>query len=163
MKRLLCCLSLALAGCSEARSSGPHEENKTPMTNPTKATAVVLTSQVAWDVYRRYVDAWRAIPDEQRRNIASSVLAEGVRYSTPRHATGGRQTVIDDMETFQAKFPGGHFDIGDVSAHHDVALLTWILVSADETVVARGHDQIRVSADLVITELITFAPSVTSP
>jgi hypothetical protein len=153
MKRILCCLSLALAGCAD----------QAPTTNPTKETAVELTNQVAWDIYRRYVDAWKAIPDEQRRSIASSVLAEDIRYSTPRHATGGRQTVIDDMAAFQAKFPGGHFDIGDVSAHHDVALLTWILVSADGTVVAKGHDQIRVSAGLAITELITFAPSVTSP
>jgi hypothetical protein len=133
------------------------------MTTPTKETAVVLTNQVAWDVYRRYVECWKAIPDEQRRRDAASVLAAEVRYSTPRHERGGRQTVIDDMAVFQAKFPGGHFDIGDVSAHHDVALLTWILVSADGTVVAKGHDQIRVSANLEIIELITFAPSVTSP
>jgi hypothetical protein len=155
---MLCCLSLVLAGCTEEKAA--------PMTTPTKETAetaVVLSNQVAWDVYRRYVDAWKAIPDEQRRGIAESVLADGIRYSTPRHATGGRQTVIDDMAAFQAKFPGGHFDIGDVSAHHDVALLTWILVSGDGTVVAKGHDQIRVSADLAITELITFAPSVTAP
>jgi hypothetical protein len=132
------------------------------MTNPAKQAAP-LTNQVAWDLYRRYVDAWRAIPDEQRRSIAASVLAGDIRYSTPRHQTGGHQTVVDDMATFQAKFPGGHFDIGDVSAHHDVALLTWILVSADGTVVAKGHDQIRVSADLKIVELTTFAPSVTSP
>ncbi len=39
--------------------------------------------------------------------------------------------MIDDMAEFQKKFPEGHFDLGDVSAYHDVALLTWLLVQAD--------------------------------
>jgi hypothetical protein len=120
----------------------------------------VLTNQDAWNVYKKYVEAWRAMPDDQRAKLAAEVIDDHAQYSTPRHPTGGRQTIIDDMAAFQAKFPGGHFDIGDVSAHDDVALLTWILVQADGTVVARGHDQLRISADHKITSLITFAPSV---
>lgn len=126
-------------------------------------TMTTLTNQSATALYARYVAAWRAIPDEQRAAIAADVIAEHVRYTTPRHASGDRATVVDDMRTFQAKFPGGHFDIGDVSVHHDVALLTWILVQADGTELARGHDQLRVGADGKIAELITFAPSVTPP
>jgi hypothetical protein len=122
-----------------------------------------LTNQAAVDLYAKYVAGWRAIPDEQRAAIAAAVLAEDVRYATPRHATGDRATVVDDMRVFQARFPGGHFDIGDVSVHHDVALLTWILVQADGTEFARGHDQLRVGADGKIAELLTFAPSVALP
>lgn len=133
------------------------------MTNTRNEKAIVLTNKQAWHVYQTYVEGWKAIPDEQRRTVASSVLADEVRYSTPQHETGGRQTIIDDMASFQKRFPGGHFDIGDVSAHHDVALLTWILVTGEGTVMAKGHDQIRVSSDLKIVELITFAPSVASP
>jgi hypothetical protein len=51
----------------------------------------------------------------------------------------------------------------DVSAHHDVALLTWLLVQADGTVLVKGHDQIRVSPEGKIVNLITFAPSVSKP
>ncbi len=85
-----------------------------------------------------------------------------MHYTTPRHSTGGRDTVIADAAAFQAKFPGGHFAVGDVSAHDDVALLTWILVQADGAEVARGHDQIHVTNGK-IDQLITFAPSVTAP
>jgi SnoaL-like domain len=125
--------------------------------------SIVLTNQQAWDIYKKYVEGWRAIPDETRTKIAAEVIAEAASYSTPLHAIGGRQTIIEDERAFQKKFPGGHFDVGDVSAHHDVALLTWLLVQADGTVAARGHDQIRVAPDGRIVDLITFAPSVTSP
>ena len=75
----------------------------------------------------------------------------------------GRETAIEDMAAFQKSFPGGRFDVGDVSAHHDLALLTWVLVQADGKVFARGHDQIRIAPDGKIASIITFAPSVTSP
>ena len=71
--------------------------------------------------------------------------------------------MIEDMATFQSKFPGGHFDVGDVSAHHDVALLTWVLIQPDGKEVARGHDQLRVSPEGKIASIVTFAPSVPQP
>jgi hypothetical protein len=123
---------------------------------------MTMTNHDAWQIYQTYVDGWRAISQDERARLASAVIAPDVHYATPRHASGGRQTVIEDMAAFQAKFPGGHFDIGDVSAHHDVALLTWVLVQADGSEVARGHDQIRVSAGKIV-DLITFAPSATAP
>jgi len=125
--------------------------------------ANVMTNREAWQIYARYVDGWKAISEEQRAKTATEVIAEDVEYATPRHESGGRQTVIEDMAAFQAKFPGGHFDVEDVSAHHDVALLTWVLVQADGTIVAKGHDQLRVSPQGKIDRLTTFAPSVFRP
>lgn len=128
-----------------------------------KEKAIMLTNQDAWKVYQKYVEGWKAISDEQRAKIAAEVIAEDAQYSTPRHESGGHATVIEDMADFQVRVPGGHFDIGDVSAHHDVALLTWVMVHADGTVLAKGHDQIRVSSEGKIVSLITFAPPVTKP
>jgi hypothetical protein len=128
-----------------------------------KEKAIMLTNQDAWNVYERYVEGWKAISDEQRVKIAAEVIAADVQYSTPRHESGGRATMIEDMAAFQVRLPGGHVDIGDVSAHHDVAILTWVLVQADGTVVAKGHDQIRVSPEGKIVSLITFAPPVAKP
>jgi hypothetical protein len=135
------------------------------MTNDERRTErkPMLTNQDAWKIYERYVEGWQAISDEQRAKIAAEVIAPDARYSTPTHESGGAQTMIEDMAAFQRKFPGGHFDVGDVSAHHDVALLTWVLVQADGSVLVKGHDQIRVSREGKITSLVTFAPSVTSP
>ncbi|HEY0252472.1 MAG TPA: nuclear transport factor 2 family protein [Kofleriaceae bacterium] len=121
-----------------------------------------MTNQQAWTIYSHYVAGWRAVSDQERATIIGEVIAPDVHYATPRHETGNRDTVIDDARAFQEKFPGGHFDVGDVSAHHDVALLTWVLMHDDKEV-ARGHDQIRVNTEGKIVELITFAPSVSKP
>jgi hypothetical protein len=123
----------------------------------------MITNQDAWKIYEKYVDGWKAVPDELRARIVSDVIAENATYSTPQHATGGRESMTADMAAFQVQFPGGRFDVGDVSAHHDVALLTWVLVQADGKVIAKGHDQIRVSPDGKIVSLVTFAPSVDKP
>jgi hypothetical protein len=72
-------------------------------------------------------------------------------------------TIIGDMAAFQKKYPGGHFEVGDVSAHDNFALLTWVMILPDGKVLARGHDAIRVSAEGKIVSVITFAPSVGKP
>jgi hypothetical protein len=122
-----------------------------------------MPNEAAWKLYERYLEGWKAISAEERNKIAAEVLADDVQYSTRLHESGGRQTVIEDMAAFQQKFPGGHFDVGDVSAHHDVALLTWVLVQADGTVFAKGHDEISVQPEGKIVNLITFPPSVSKP
>jgi hypothetical protein len=156
-------LSQARADPSPGASNEKSKEKPQPTVRDEKEKANVITNQEAWEIYKKYTDGWRAISDEQRKKIAAQVIAENVEYSTPRHRSGGRETVIEDMATFQRKFPEGHFDVGDVSAHHDVALLTWVLVQADGKIFARGHDQIRVSPDGKIVSLTTFAPSVSKP
>lgn len=152
----------AVTAISQARADNAKDNPQPPAAGKMEKTST-MTNGDAWKIYARYLEGWRATSDEQRRKIAVEVVAENVLYTTPRHETGNRNTVIEDMATFQSKFPGGHFDIGDVSAHHDVALLTWVLVQADGKIYAKGHDQIRVSPDGKIASIITFAPSVTKP
>ena len=119
-----------------------------------------MTNQAAWTLYESYLEGWKAISDEERAKVTEEIVAADVHYCTRNHETGDRQTVIADMAAFQQRFPGGHFDVADVAAHHDVALLTWVLVQADGTEFARGHDQISVSTEGKIKNLITFPPSV---
>jgi predicted ester cyclase len=119
----------------------------------------MMTNGEALNLYQRYVEGWKAVSDEQRRAVIEEVVDENVRYSTPQHASGGRQTIAADIEAFQQEFPEGRFDIGDVSAHHDTALLTWILIDSDGKELVRGHDQILVSSSGKIVGLTTFAPS----
>jgi len=121
-----------------------------------------MTNRDAWNLYERYLAGWRAVPDAEREQLTAAVVAADAHYKTRNHETGGRATMIADMAAFQQRFPGGHFAIGDVATHHDVALLTWILVKADGTEVARGHDQLRV-ADGKIVDILTFPPSVAQP
>ena len=120
-----------------------------------------MTNQDAWKLYEQYIGAWNSASVEQRVKVAGEILTENIEYQTVRHALGtGRAQVIADMATFHEKFPGGHFEIGDVSAHHDVALLTWVIITADGKEFARGHDQLTVDRHGKITKIITFGPSV---
>ena len=118
----------------------------------------------AWKIYEKYLSAWNATSVEQRSSIAGELLREDIEYQTARHDLCiGRAQVIADMATFHERFPGGHFEIGGVSAHHDVALLTWVIIQADGTEFARGGDQIAVDDQGLIRKITTFAPMVTNP
>jgi len=123
-----------------------------------------MTNHEAWKLYEKYLSAWNTTSLEKRLTIAAEVLSENLEYMTARHdLSKGRALAIEDMATFHEKFPGGHFEIGDVSAHHNVATLTWIIVQAEGTMFAQGQDQITVDSDGKIAKIITFAPSLKSP
>jgi hypothetical protein len=132
--------------------------------DPAKSGEPVMTNQEAWKLYEKYISAWNTTSIEQRLKIANDVLSENIEYQTARHDLCiGRAQVIEDMATFHERFPGGHFEIGDVSAHHNVALLTWVIIQADGKEAARGGDVIAVDRDGKISKITTFAPSVKDP
>lgn len=132
--------------------------------DPAKRERSVMNNQEAWKLYEKYLGAWNTTSIEERLKIANEVLSENMEYQTARHELStGRSVVIEDMAAFQERVPGGHFEIGDVSSHHNVALLTWVMIQADGKEVARGGDQITVGSNGQITKIITFAPSVKNP
>lgn len=132
--------------------------------DPANKGRPVITNNQAWKLYEKYVSAWNTTSTERRLKIAAEVLSEDIEYQTVRHdLTIGRALVIEDMATFHERFPGGHFEIGDVSSHHNVALLTWVIIQADGKEFARGHDQITVDRDGKISKIITFGPSAKDP
>jgi hypothetical protein len=122
----------------------------------------MITNQEVWKLYAQYANAWKPNSDQQRTRMLAEVLDKDFHYQTPEFE-GGLDILLEDMQGIQNKVPGGYFNVEDVSTHHDVSLLTWLLVQADGTVLAKGHDQIRVSAEGKIVDLLTFAPSVSEP
>ncbi len=134
------------------------------LTNTNKKASTVIDKKTAWKLYSRLHTAWNSESLEERVKIAEEVLDENIEYQTVRHdTTFGRALVIEDMATFHERFPGGHFEIGDVSAHHNVALLTWVLIQANGKEFARGGDQITVGDNGKIVKITTFGPSTRTP
>jgi hypothetical protein len=130
----------------------------------TRKNLMVVTKRQARDLYAKLHTARNSESLDERRRIAAEVLDENIEYQTVRHdTTTGRTLVIEDMATFHERFPGGHFEIGDVSAHHNVALLTWVLIQADGKEFARGGDQITVGDHGKIIKITTFGPSTKTP
>lgn len=123
-----------------------------------------MTNMEAWNAYERYLGAWNTTSLDERMRIATEILSDDIEYQTARHdLCSGRAQVLEDMATFHERFPGGHFEIGGVSSHHRVALLTWVIIQADGTEFARGGDQITVDLSGKITKITTFAPSTKEP
>jgi hypothetical protein len=117
----------------------------------------------AVELYKQYVKAWFAISDQERCNILNTVLETEIIYRIPRMEGTGHQSVIDDMNDFQTKFPGGQFVLHSVSEHHDVALMEWQLILPDGTPGVLGHDAIRITPEGKLGQIITFAPSTLEP
>jgi hypothetical protein len=123
-----------------------------------------MNNRDAWRTYEKYLRAWNTTSLEERLKIADEVLSEKIEYQTARHDRSvGRAQVIEDMATFHQNFPGGHFEIGGVSSHHNVALLIWVIVQADGSVFAQGPDQIAIGPDGKISKITTFAPLTKAP
>lgn len=120
-------------------------------------------SSRAVDLYRRYAGAWAAISDQERRAILDAVLEADILYRVPRMEGTGHGIVIEDINEFQAKFPGGKFALHSVSEHHDVALMEWQMILPDGTPSVLGHDAIRVTPGGKLDQIITFAPSTPEP
>lgn len=120
-------------------------------------------SSKAAELYKYYVTAFAAIPDQERRKILNDVLDPQVIYRNPRMEGTGPQIVIDDIHDFQSRFPGGSFTLRSVSEHHDVALMEWQLIGADGVPGVRGHDAIRLTPEGKFGQIITFAPSTPEP
>ncbi|MDQ0390508.1 nuclear transport factor 2 family protein [Labrys monachus] len=132
--------------------------------DPVKSEGSVMTNHESWKLYEKYLGAWNTTSIEERLKIATDVLSENIEYQTARYdLCTGRSQVIEDMATFHERFPGGHFEIGDVSSHHNVAVLTWVIIQADGKEFARGLDQIAVDRNGQISKITTFAPSVKDP
>ena len=118
----------------------------------------------AVELCKYYVTAFAAISDQERRKILDSVLDTEIIYRNPRmEETGHQIIIIDDINEFQAKFPGGQFALHSVSEHHDLALMEWQLILADGTPGVRGHDAIRVTPEGKFGHIVTFAPSTLEP
>ena len=117
-----------------------------------------MTNLQALNVYKSYVEAWKQISDTQRSSILSEVFDENVDYLVPQYV-GGVGAAIEDMERFQKQYPGAHFEIENVSTHHEVALFKWVLILPDGKATVKGHDCIRFSQAGKIVSLLTFGPA----
>jgi len=118
-----------------------------------------MDNQQARALYERYLSAWNTTDMERRLDIAAEVLSGDIEYLTRNHdLSTGPKLVLEDMAAFHERFPGGHFETGGVSAHHNVALVTWVIIQADGTEAARGPDLITVDGDGKISKITTFPP-----
>lgn len=116
-------------------------------------------SSEAVALYKQYAKAFAPMPALERQQILDATVATDVVYRTPFTENMGHDIILQDIATFQAKFPGGSFTLYSASEHHDVALMEWQLILADGTPAVRGHDAVRITPAGRLGSIVTFAPS----
>jgi hypothetical protein len=120
-------------------------------------------SSTAVSIWSEYAKAWAPISDHERRKIIAQTLDPKIAYTAASMVCEGHEGVIQDIEGFQANFPGGHFFLYSKSVHHDVALIEWQLILSDGTESVLGHDAIHISAEGKIDSIATFAKATPEP
>ena len=121
-------------------------------TNMTQSTSIERLPELTWKPGSQFTD------DEAEEHPLRKSSTRTWTISCPQYV-GGASAAIEDMERFQKQYPGAHFDIENVSTHHEVALFKWVLILPDGKVTVKGHDCIRFSPAGKIVSLLTFNPA----
>jgi hypothetical protein len=59
--------------------------------------------------YEIYLSAWSAVPDDERLRLLHESVTEGVVFKNPMKTRAGIADVIEHLEGFQVRSPGGSF------------------------------------------------------
>jgi hypothetical protein len=111
----------------------------------------------ALKVWNEYATAWTDVSDQERRQILDRVLSADLAYSGPTGNSTGYGGVMKDIESIQAKVPGGSFVARSAYAHHDFALIEWQLILPDGSGASIGYDSIRLSGEGQIESIVWFS------
>lgn len=81
-------------------------------------------------VWERYVSAWNAASEAERRALFATTLSPDCVYRDPQTEARGWDELARWMAGFHAQMPGTRFEMETFSAHHDRSVARWRMVSA---------------------------------
>jgi hypothetical protein len=88
-----------------------------------------MTDQLK-DTWERYVGAWTAGSEAERRAVFESCLAEDCVYVDPLVHARGWPALSAYIISFQQQIPGGRFVTEQFSTHHARSMARWKMVDA---------------------------------
>lgn len=107
-------------------------------------------------LWQNYAACWSADLDT-RPGALALVAVDDVAYRDPGTETNGLAELAGYMEGFTGAFPGHHFRIDEVTAHHGRSLARWAQVDQDGTTVAAGAS-IALHRDGRLADVTGFFP-----
>lgn len=80
--------------------------------------------QQTWE---RYVSAWKAVGETDKRAIVEGALASACTYTDPLVDLVGQDALVGYMLDFHRQIPGGHFVTEWFQTHHGVCVAKWTM------------------------------------
>jgi SnoaL-like domain len=107
--------------------------------------------------YERYLAAWSAVPDEERERLLRGSVAEDVLFSNPQQVRHGIGEVVEHLEAFQKRSPGGSFQMNNMIGWADHGLAEWQLFDGEGKAGFSGYDVVAFDQRGFITSILLFA------
>jgi hypothetical protein len=90
--------------------------------------------------YDLYLAAWSYITADQRRALVDRSLSERIVLANPQRHEVGKAAVIEHLEGFQHRTPGGSFRMNNMVGWAEHALAEWQLVDVQGQPGFSGYD-----------------------
>jgi hypothetical protein len=99
------------------------------------------------ELWNEYAAAWSNPDRAARHKILEKRLTPDIQYADPLTETSGYAEISDYMESFQTGYPGRHFVISEVIAHHDSCLALWTMQNGVREIEMKGASFAEIETD----------------
>lgn len=106
--------------------------------------------------YERYLDAWSAVAPEERLSLLRDSVTEDVLFENPTQTRNGMADLIDHLEGFQRRVPGGAFRMNNMLGWGNWAIAEWQLVDAEGEPGFSGSDILYFDTEGRIVSILLF-------
>ncbi len=108
-------------------------------------------------IYELYLSAWSAISEEERLRRLRDSVVETVLFRNPMRTRSGISDVVEHLEQFQQRTPGGSFRLISMLGWENQALATWRFFDAEGQGGFSGYDALTFEADGRISYILLFS------
>ena len=106
--------------------------------------------------YRTYLSAWSAVPDEERLRLLRESVTEAIVFKNPMKTRAGIADVVEHLEGFQVRSPGGSFRLNAMLGWENNAMATWQFVDSEGHGGFTGYDILEFDEHRRINSIVLF-------
>jgi SnoaL-like domain len=107
-------------------------------------------------VYNLYIAAWSSVPDAERARLLQESLSETIVFTNPQQTRREISEVVEHLEGFQTRTPGGSFRMNNMVGWSTFALAEWQLVDAKGDPGFSGYDVLTFDKQGLISTILLF-------
>ena len=108
------------------------------------------------DTYNLYLSAWSKITDREREDKLKRSVVDNIVFRNPMQSRAGIRDVIDHLEGFQVRSPGGSFRMNWMLGWGTDALAEWQFVDAEGNAGFSGFDALTFDESGLIETIVLW-------